>query len=265
MQYKPRRTNFSLNHIRVGGLLVFLCFCPTVFCEELSGPERLGGAVICRTKLDHNRREALAGKLKKISGWPDLKFDAKGILRRGNRESVGGSKSARELLAKVMLGTNAVVLEDVSRQPEVVFMRVVPGRWKTIDGPSAFVVQIDFADFDQVMGDEPALAAFDLGWALLHELDHIANDSEDAISFGETGECEGRINQMRAECNLPRRVDYFYTLSPLTLHTTFSTKLVRLAFEQSQPGALKKKRYWVTWDANMVGGLDPTKELAALR
>ena len=265
MQYKPRPTNFSLNHLRAGGLLVFLCFCPNVFCEESSGRERPGGAVICRTKLTQNRREALAGKLKKISGWPDLKFDAKGVLRGGNRESIGGSKGARELLAKVMLGTNDVVLEDVSRNSDVVFMRVVPGRWKTFDGPAAFVVQIDFADFDQVMGDEPALAAFDLGWALLHELDHIANDSEDAFSFGETGECEGRINQMRAECNLPQRVDYFYTLSPLTRNTTFSTRLMRLGFEQSQPGSLKNKRFWVVWDASRVGGLDPQKELAVLR
>lgn len=265
MLSKPRRTNFSLNRFRVGGLLLFLYFCPTVLGEELGGHKRLAGAVICRTQLDRNRREALAEKLRNISGWSDLKFDNEGILHRGNRDSVGGSPSARQLLAKVMLGTNAVVLEDVSRHPDIAFMRVAPGRWKTLDGPAAFVVQIDFADFDQVMGDEPALTAFDLGWALLHELDHIANDSQDPTTFAETGECEERINQMRSECRLPQRIDYFYTYSPLTLNTTFSTKLVRLAFEQSQPGSLKKKRYWVIWDANLVGGLDSSKELAALR
>lgn len=264
MQYKPRRTNFSLNSIRVGGLLVFVYFCPTVFGEELSAPKKLTGAVVCRTRLDHHRREALAGKLRKISGWPDLKFDGAGILRQGTKEPIGGSKGARDLLTKVLLGTNAVVLEDASRNSEVVFMRVIPGQWKATQGPPAFVIQIDFADFDQVIGDEPALAAFDLGWALLHELDHIANDSKDAGSLGETGECEARINEMREECSLPQRVEYFYTLSPLTLNSALSTKLVRLAFEQS-PGSLKKKRYWVVWDANLVGGLDPQKELAALR
>lgn len=144
-------------------------------------------------------------------------------------------------------------------------MRVIPGRWKTGSGPPAFVIQIDFVDFDQVIGDQPALEAFDSGWALLHELEHIANDSHDAAEFGETGECEQRINQMRVECNLPQRVDYFYTFSPLTRNSTFATTLVRLAFEQTAPGSAKKRRYWIVWDANLVGGLDRPKELAELR
>ncbi len=262
---RPRRTNLSLNHTRVGGLLAILCFSAPVFSAEVSGHKRLIGAVICRTELSRHHREDLAAKLRKISGWPDLKFDGAGILRQGPGNFIGGSTRARELLTKVMLGTNAIVLEDASRNSEVVFMRVVPGEWKTTNGPPAFVVQIDFADFDQVLGDEPAREAFDAGWALLHELDHVANDSQDANSFGETGECEKRINQMRVECNLPQRTEYFYTFSPLIQNSTFATKLVRLAFEQSLSGSGKKKRYWVVWDANLVGGLDQQKVLAELR
>lgn len=262
---KPRRTNLSLNYARAGGLLLTLFLSSTVLSEELSGSRRIAGAVICRTELDRNHREELAAKLRKISGWPDLRFDGAGILRQGQRDFVGGSKSARELLTKVMLGTNAIVLEDASRSSEVVFMRVIPGEWKTTNGPPAFVIQIDFADFDQVIGDQAALAAFDLGWALLHELDHIANDSQDPNSFGETGECESRINQMRVECNLPQRVDYFYTFSPLTQNSTFATRLVRLAFEELRPGSVKKRRYWIVWDASVVGGLGLQKELAELR
>ena len=265
MLSKPRRTILSLKYAQAAGLLLTLCFCSTVLGAETSGSKRLAGAVICRTELEPNRREELAAKLRKISGWPDLNFDATGILRQGPRAFVGGSQSARELLTKVMLGTNAIVLEDTSQSSDIVFMRVVPGRWKTTKGPPAFVVQIDFADFDQVIGDRPALEAFDLGWGLLHELDHIANDSQDPNSFGETGECEKRINQMRSECNLPQRIDYFYTFSPLTQNTTFATKLVRLAFEQAQPGTGKTRRYWIVWDANLVGGLDQQKELAELR
>ena len=261
----PRRTILSLNYARAGGLLLTLCFCSLVLVAETSGSKRPAGAVICRTELDRNRREELAAKLRKISGWPDLTFDGAGILRQGTREPVGGSKSARELLAKVMLGTNAVVLENASRNSDVVFMRVIPGQWRTIKGPPAFVIQIDFADFDQVIGDQAARQAFDVGWGLLHELDHIANDSQDPNSFGGTGACEKRINQMRVECNLPQRIDYFYTFSPLTQNTTFATKLVRLSFEDVRPGSNKKRRYWIVWDANLVGGLDCQKELAALR
>ena len=265
MQVKPRRTILSLNHVRVGCLLPLLFFCPTLFGEELAGPRRLAGAVICRSELNLKRREELASKLRKISGWQDLRFDSNGVLRHGNRQPVAGSEGARELLTKVMRGTNAIVLEDVSRHRDVVFMRVIPGQWKTVDGPPAFVVQIDFADFDRVMGDEQAREAFNVGWGLLHELDHIANDSRDATSFVDPGECESRINEMRLECNLPQRIAYFYASSPLTQNAIFGPKLMRLAFEQIQTGSNRKRRYWVIWDANVVGGLDQQKELAALR
>jgi hypothetical protein len=70
---------------------------------------------------------------------------------------------------------------------------------------------------------------------------------------------------MRRECNLPQRIDYFYTFSPLTQNSSFATKLMRLAFEQTQTGSQKKTRYWVIWDANVIGGLDQQKELAVLR
>ena len=264
MQDKPRRTNLSFHHL-AGGLLAIFCLSQIAFSSELNGPKRLAGAVVCRKELGKDRREELASKLRKISGWPDLKFDESGILREGKLRPVGGSKTARDLLAKVLLGSNAVVLEDVSRHRDVVFMRVIPGRWKNVDGPPAFVVQIDFADFEAVMGDELALEAFNVGWGLLHELEHIVNDSRDAISFADPGECETRINEMRRECNLPQRIDYFYTFSPLTQNTSFATKLMRLAFEQIQTGSDRKRRYWVIWDANVIGGLDQQKEVAALR
>jgi hypothetical protein len=70
---------------------------------------------------------------------------------------------------------------------------------------------------------------------------------------------------MRRECDLPERIDYFYTFSPLTRETTFNTRLVRLAFEQPVTGSTKKRRYWVVWDASLVGGLNSEKQVALLR
>jgi hypothetical protein len=222
--------------------------------------------VVCREELSRAHREQLATKLRKITGLPDLKFDDDGILRStGDRTSVGGSAHAKELLDNAIKGRNVVVVEDASNSSEVAFCRVIPGRWKesAAGKPPAFVVQIDFADFDQVVGDERALEAFNVGWGFLHELDHIVNDSPDSTSLGETGECEAHINQMRRECNLPERVDYFFTMLPVA-DATFRTRLVRIAFEQQQPAANKKKRYWVVWDANVVGGQEQTA-IAALR
>ena len=225
------------------------------------------GNIMCRDTVTAERRKELAAKLQKITGWPDLNFDRSGVLRGEGKTSTGGSRTAREFIAGVMRGPAVVVLEDASKNPEVAFCRVNPGRWKeeTADKPPAYVVQIDFSDFEHVMGDEPALAAFDVGWGLLHELDHIVNDSRDATSLGEAGECEDHINQMRRECGLPQRANYFFTPLPLTGDTAFMTRLVRLSFEQEQTPRNKKKRYWLVWDAKAVGGLDEQKQIASLR
>ncbi len=223
--------------------------------------------MICRDSLPVAAREDLAAKLRKITGWSDLRFDRNGALRLGRTDPVDGSRTARELLTRSVYGNIVVVLEDSSRREDVAFSRVIPGRWKhdAPDSPPAFVVQIDFTDFDLLIGDRLALEAFDVGWGLLHELDHIVNDSRDGISLGETGECEVHINQMRRECNLPQRADYFYTFSPLTTDNEFRTRLVRLAFELEEAPTNKKKRYWVTWDARVVGGFEEPKQIAALR
>jgi hypothetical protein len=222
--------------------------------------------VIAREDLSLAQREQLATELRRITGFPGLKFDDNGILREGSRSALGGSESARELVANAISGRSVVIIEDASHRSDVAFCRVIPGRWKknVAGSPPVFVVQIDFADFDQLVGDECALEAFNVGWGLLHELDHVVNDDADATSLGETGECEAHINQMRRECNLPQRADYFSTLLPLSTDSAFMTRFVRLAFEQQSPPTNKKKRYWVIWDANVVGGLDQN-QIAAVR
>lgn len=238
-----------------------LLFLPASLCAQQNRVN-----VVCRENLSMAHREELAGKLRTITGLPDLKFDGAGLLREGNKEAVGGSASARTLLANSIHSARVTVIEDASKRADVAFARVIPGRWKTngAAGPPVFVVQIDFADFDQLVGDKRALEAFNVGWGLLHELDHVVADSSDATALGETGECEAHINQMRRECDLPERVDYFSTLLPLSADASFTTRIVQIAFEQLQPQANKKKRYRVVWDANLVGGLEQN-QLAALR
>ena len=223
--------------------------------ENFASPSRSN--VVCRETLSSARREQLAVKLRKITGLRELKFDEDGILREGKETSADGSVSARQLIANSIHGRNVVVIEDASNRSDVAFAQVVPGRWKTrgASGPPVFVVQIDFVDFEQLVGDDLALEAFNVGWGFLHELEHAVNDSPDTISLGDTGECEAHINQMRRECDLPERADYFSTLLPLIGDSGVRTRFVRLAFEQRQT-TTKKKRYWVIWDANVVGGLE---------
>lgn len=242
----------------VGILLLFLS-------TSLSAQQNRN-SVVCREELSAAHREELADKLRTITGLPELKFDSAGLLREGDKQAVGGSAAARELLANSIHSVRVTVIEDASKRADVAFARVIPGKWKNdvAGNPPVFVVQIDFADFDQLVGDERALAAFNVGWGLLHELDHIVADSSDATALGETGECETHINQMRRECGLPERADYFSTLLPLNPDSAFTTRFVRIAFEQQQAQANKKKRYWVVWDANVVGGLEQN-QIAVLR
>ena len=258
---RPRGIRFSSTTRAVGLAGVLLLLLPL----DLRADQNRNH-VVCREELSPPRREQLSAKLRNITGLPDLKFDDNGILRSvGSRTPLAGSENARALLANAINGRNVVVVEDVSNSSVVAFCRVVPGRWKqqAAGMPPVFVVQIDFADFDQVVGDERALEAFNVGWGFLHELDHVVNDSPDGTSLGESGECEAHINQMRRECNLPERADYFSTLLPID-YGAFRTRFVRIAFEQPLPAADKKKRYWLVWDANVVGGQEQTA-IAALR
>jgi len=217
--------------------------------------------IVCRDELSPLRRQELASKLRTITGWSDLAFDEFGALRVGSKPAVGGSPSARELLRQALSSKNVIVLEDASNRPDVIFCRVIPGRWinnKHGDVP-AYVVLIDFADFDHLMGDKAALKAFDVGWGFLHELDHVINDSTDPQSLSESGECEEHINLMRRECNLPLRTDYFFTFFPHAANSDFKTRFVRLAFKQDDAGSAKHRRYWIIWDATLVGLPAPTE------
>src|SRR2546426_4309658 len=124
-----------------------------------SGSEVLRSNIICRHELLQSRRDELAAKLSAITGWPGLKFQENGTLQLGREDPVGGSQTARQLILKALSGPNILVLEDASNRSDVVFSRVVPGFWKkdTGDRPPVYVVLIDFADFDHLMGDARAL------------------------------------------------------------------------------------------------------------
>lgn len=255
-----RRTSHS-QILRVVWLAVIVLLWQT---DLFAQPDKQ--SVVCRAEISQAHRDKLTLQLRKITGWADLHFD-QGRLQPGTAQPIGGSQAARKLLSKTIAGETFVALEDASRNSDVVFSRVVPGKWtrEVSDNPIAFVVQIDFADFDYVFGDAPALEAFNTGWVFLHELDHIVNDTLDATLKDELGECEDHINRMRQECNLPLRSDYFFTFIPVTKDSVFINRLARLAFDRQVDESGKKKRYWLMWDATRVGGLSEQVQIAALR
>jgi len=228
----------------------------------------LGGSnVVIRENVSAARREELASKLRAITGLRRLVFDKFGLLQLGTDQDNRGSQSARDLLVHAVEGNKVIVVEDASSRADVAFCRVVPGRWLSANGNKlpAYVVLIDFSDFRQIIGDNEARAAFDVGWGFLHELDHVVAESRDPDEQGDIGECEAHINEMRREIGLPQRVDYFFTESSLRVDPNFGTRLVRLAFAQYDNGRSRIRRYWLTWDSRVVGGLIVNGQTAVVR
>lgn len=238
--------------------LLFVTCCLPVAAE------RTTPKIVCRAGLAPARRQELTEQLRVITGWPGLHFDDDGVLRFGDAQPVGGSPTARALLASAQNGKNLIIIEDASGSPDVVFCRVIEGRWKNgAEGkPLAFVLQVDFADFSHVMGEEDARAAFNAGWGVMHEIDHVVRDSVDPDGPGAAGECERLINRMRRECGLAERAEYFYRYMPGAEQSEFKTRYVRLAFERTA-AQNKRRRYWLFWDAEVVGGLPAANQVAA--
>lgn len=221
--------------------------------------------VVVRDSVSASQRDELIGRLRAITGWEELAVGDDGILQTGKTSPESGSRSARELLRRAMSGSRVILLEDASSRKDVVFCRVVLGKLVSEPAAEVHVVLIDFDDFRQVSGDERARAAFNVGWAVLHEIDHVVEDSQDAKHLTSIGECETHINAMRSELGLPTRNSYFFTFLPLKNDPNFVSRYVRLGFDHVNPNSTKKKRYWLIWDAAIVGGLNADyTETAAL-
>lgn len=239
--------------------LPIAAFC-FVLLISASAAAKSGSRVVLRENVPRAHREQLVNKLRKITGWTRLVFAGDGALSFEANEVSKGSQSARSLIAEALTGRNVIVLEDASSRSDVAFCRVVPGRWTNGNtaGLDAYVIQIDFTDFEQIVGDNEARRAFDAGWAVLHELDHVVMNSADTDVNDHVGECEAHINKMREELGLPLRASYFFTASTLKADPNFNTRFVRLPFEQIDPSSRRLKRYWLTWDFTVVGGVPPS-------
>lgn len=252
----------SLSRIIKAAALALLLTCALPLSTHA---EQTSFNLLCRPELSSVNRDQLANRLRAITGWNDLRFDDNGALRLGQTQTFGGSSTARALLTAAVDGKNLIVLEDASQRADVVFCRVVEGRWTqgAANRPPVFLVLIDFADFSHLMGDDATLAAFNVGWGALHEIDHVVHDSIDTPRADEPGDCEETINRMRRECGLAERAEYFFNFQPGLTESAFMTKLVRMAFDETQPSTNKKKRHWLLWDASLVGGLEEHRQLSA--
>ena len=247
-----RRTNYSsLRSPRLFASALFIVICALpVFATR-------SDKLVVRDSVSAAHREELASRLRKITGWTTLTFNNDGTFETDLQEIAGGSKTARELLNTAFAANRTILFEDASSRKDVVFCRVISGKLlpDVLPDEEVHMVQIDFADFRQVIGDKEALAAFDVGWAVLHEIDHVISDSADPMKDDVAGDCEGHINEMRRELGLPVRNNYFYDFLPVKNDGNLISRFVRLGFDHEGGSAAKKRRYWLIWDAAIVGGL----------
>ncbi len=252
----------SLSSIKLNVILICLLLgaCVPVAAKPSS-------RVVIRDDVPLTHRNELANQLRKITGWPKLTFTNDGGLSIDSPDTLKGSKGAQSLLARAITGDKLIVLEDASGRTDVAFCRVVPGKWITDDAsrPTAYVVLIDFKDFERIVGDKEARASFHVGWGVLHEIDHVVSETEDSEVDGDLGECEVHINAMREEVGLPVRASYFYRTSPFKTDPNFNRRFVRLPFEQRDTSSSRTRRYWLTWDAAVVGGLGRDNQFASVR
>jgi hypothetical protein len=214
--------------------------------------------VVVRDSVSTAHRDELVDRLRSITGWTDLAFNDDGALHINNTNVETGSRSARDLIRRAVKGDRVILFEDASSRKDVVFCRVVLGKFvsELAIAADVYVVLIDFDDFRRVIGDKQARAAFDVGWAVLHEIDHVVQDSQDPQHDTSAGECETHINKMRRELGLPVRNSYFFSYLPVRNEANLVSRFVRLGFDQVNPASARKKRYWLVWDAAIVGGLD---------
>ena len=243
---RPRTFTKQLPQLMTMVAVIIVCAAPNSFASQ-------PGRIFLRENLSATNRDHLITKLRRITGLGQLRFESNGSLVIGAESDRRGSQIARTLLATAIAGRDLVVFEDASSRADVVFCRVVPGK-----DLNTHVILIDFTDFERLIGDKKARESFDVGWGVLHELDHVVRDTEDADVNDHLGECEKHINEMREELGLPLRADYFYRPTLLRTNPNFRTNFVSLSFEQRDTATGKLKTFLLTWDSEAVGSIPPT-------
>ena len=194
------------------------------------------------------------------TGFLELHLDASGFLTLGDRARIaGGSATARELLIAAVDGGKVFELENHSHSPNVAFAQIKLARMTEDFLSKARIevwrLQLDFADFTQLRGSQEALAAFDLGINVLHELGHGVLNLRDTSDPTQPGACEQRINRIRRELGLPERQSYTargrLVVMPGEQVATIRSELIFVRVERGRDRAGGGQSY-LTWEAEKV-------------
>lgn len=211
--------------------------------------------------------EMLIETLRQKTGFLELHFDETGFLRLGDRSKIaGGSATARELLIAAVDRARVIELECHDHSRQVAFARLANPVSFISHATGAkidvFPIEIDFRDFIHLRGNKTVLAAFDLGFVLLHELAHAALELHDSINEDDgLGECEEYINRIRYELNLPERQNYVartFTQRSFPTEKPMQQAELLFAVRDDLQGRKKPQTLNLTWEADLVGAVKQT-------
>jgi len=208
-------------------------------------------------RLGEKQLQTALESLRHKTGFLDMRFDEAGYLTLGDRNRVsGGSGVGRELLISAVDGDKIFELEAHDSSPSVAFARLTVTTIYTKFGAGARIVglaiQLDFADFAILRGEPEALRAFDIGFAILHELAHGVLGLKDEIARKRLGECDERINLIRRDLGLPERRYYLPAISLIRPPLVEEAELI-FALVSRKDGREKTKVFYLRWDAKSVG------------
>lgn len=204
----------------------------------------------------------LLQSLRQKTGFLELNFDGDGFLALGDATKfLGGSATARALIEAAVKINHVVELECHNRSALVAFARlgqpIIYISMASKRQIEAYPVEIDFTDFNYLRGDKRVLAAFDLGFVVLHELAHAVLGLHDTIEEADSpGECEAHINRIRRELNLPERRHYIARTFLMAASTSYkTTRHAELSFAQTvaEQGRVKLEKLHLNWEAERVG------------
>jgi hypothetical protein len=213
-------------------------------------------------RLGFKQLEIVLKSLQEKTGYAEMSFDETGFLKLGDRTKFnGGSETARALFEAAVDSNKSIDLQNHSHSPTVAFARleratVYQSRMtgKTID---VYPLQIDFNDFSKLRGDKRVIAAFDIGFVIMHELGHAILGLRDPVKEAEgAGECEDYINRIRRELNLPERQNYIARTRSLPFSTNSGNREhAELNFVHlgDVPGLAKPQSFSLLWEASTVG------------
>jgi hypothetical protein len=219
-------------------------------------------------KLNPKQLDCVLKSLREKTGFSEMFFDENGFLNLGDRAKFhGGSETARALFSAAVDSSDSIDLESHNLSSTVAFARlqratVYQSRatGKTIE---VYPLEIDFSDFAKLRGDKRVLAAFDVGFVIMHELGHAVLGLRDPVTEGEgPGECEIYINRIRRELKLPERQNYIARTRSTSFAPAFGAREhAELTFVQhvdrgdrgDGPGIDKPQRFSLMWEAISVG------------